>query len=542
MDFFQHLYVTVRRFFAHDGIQFPIEVLRYSVRRLRTHTALPNLQFVPLLRFGGRRLLCFGKTMLFDTGQTTAHKMRLANKADAAVYSGLVWEARSLNYQAYLNRAMVANQVSIAQVVSLVSWSEYLKTTAVNINTVVVWIPVVGQFTATFAEVTTEVNEYFGYIGEIAVSGINALIVALSNIETAVNQAGVASALSTLSAVVERNDPRFRVVGLNGSALASAAFMAKNVADYENFTKTYSSDDDLERFAKVVDNSRDDFTANRGWSLPMADVGIYSIMLVKVGKTELIRNKPQADTNVDGGVSSSSSNNNRWEWKAKDTISVHTKHVGWCWDGPCWKYDEIPVGWGEAFASSSSEDIEQCDNNGFGWFWSATGCPPWSSNRIAEMFADANAQQIDASYSGLQSYRDLADLSADNKRPHLDMGIEVTLAKQDTRTVQNIDGLGAADNPDVPKRGVGQGIFALKDAPAGDVSSAVSRGEVYFERPIARQENQFGAQDNLDEFGNLFNPYWDVRLTNPAQERQLAWAARGLQDLLDKGLGGSLGF
>ena len=61
----------------------------------------------------------FGALVLFNTGKVTTDKTKLVNAADAAAYSGSVWQARALNYQAYTNRAMVANQVSIAQAVTL---------------------------------------------------------------------------------------------------------------------------------------------------------------------------------------------------------------------------------------------------------------------------------------------------------------------------------------------------------------------------------------------------------------------------------------
>jgi hypothetical protein len=48
----------------------------------------------------------------------------------------LCGQARSLNLQAYMNRAIVTNEVAIAQSVSLRSWSDYLKQTVQDINTV----------------------------------------------------------------------------------------------------------------------------------------------------------------------------------------------------------------------------------------------------------------------------------------------------------------------------------------------------------------------------------------------------------------------
>ena len=64
---------------------------------------------------------------LFSTGQVSADKQRVTNTADAAAYSAALWRARVLNYDAYSNRAMIANEVAIAQTLTLASETQYLK-------------------------------------------------------------------------------------------------------------------------------------------------------------------------------------------------------------------------------------------------------------------------------------------------------------------------------------------------------------------------------------------------------------------------------
>jgi hypothetical protein len=58
---------------------------------------------------------------VYNVGQLTSEKMKLQNAADNAAYSAAVWEARYLNLNGYINRAMVANYDTIAFFVSL--WS-----------------------------------------------------------------------------------------------------------------------------------------------------------------------------------------------------------------------------------------------------------------------------------------------------------------------------------------------------------------------------------------------------------------------------------
>ncbi len=66
---------------------------------------------------------------LYQSGRLTSEKMQLQNAADAAAYGASTLEARSLNFSAYTNRAMVANEVAVGQLVGLLSFADELKTT-----------------------------------------------------------------------------------------------------------------------------------------------------------------------------------------------------------------------------------------------------------------------------------------------------------------------------------------------------------------------------------------------------------------------------
>lgn len=63
---------------------------------------------------------------LFNVGQLTREKTQLVNTSDAVAYSAGVMHARAMNFSAYTNRALVANEVFTAQMVSLASWAQYV--------------------------------------------------------------------------------------------------------------------------------------------------------------------------------------------------------------------------------------------------------------------------------------------------------------------------------------------------------------------------------------------------------------------------------
>ena len=64
---------------------------------------------------------------VYSVGQVTSEKQKVTNATDAAAYSGAMVEARALNLTAYTNRSVIANEVLIAQLVSLDSWTSYFE-------------------------------------------------------------------------------------------------------------------------------------------------------------------------------------------------------------------------------------------------------------------------------------------------------------------------------------------------------------------------------------------------------------------------------
>src|SRR5690606_2158102 len=74
---------------------------------------------------------------IYSTGRVTSEKQKLTNATDAAAYSGALVQARALNMMAYGNRAMIANEVLLAQAVSLHSWTKYNAVAVENVRTVV---------------------------------------------------------------------------------------------------------------------------------------------------------------------------------------------------------------------------------------------------------------------------------------------------------------------------------------------------------------------------------------------------------------------
>ena len=66
--------------------------------------------------------------LVYNHGVLTRDRVQVENAADAAVYSQAKLFARNQNFIAYTNRAMIANEMSVGQMVAMLSWAKRYKT------------------------------------------------------------------------------------------------------------------------------------------------------------------------------------------------------------------------------------------------------------------------------------------------------------------------------------------------------------------------------------------------------------------------------
>lgn len=456
--------------------------------------------------------------VLFNTGQMAAEKSNLANTADAAVYSGLVWQARTLNFQAYTNRAMVANQVSMAQLVSLGSWTNYGRISAENLHTYIGWVPIIRPYTGAAVNIMTQVENVVQNAVKVAMPILGQVNSALSTIQEVSYQASYALTPEVVSSLVKANDGRYRA-----TSTYSVGKQAVNAHAWRNLSSSYSGDDPaMQRKLALINDSRDEFSKSRSWDeLPGVPKKIQvtpvdRFRIVKEGSTELINSGDQ------------------WELRGKDALSIHWEHFSCSLGSGCgWDSEELPMGWGQNYAYNSSE----CPSG---------ECEAWlDENSSAEQASDENAEDLGSVYSGVAAYRSMADLSAENHDPRLVLHIEVEAPSKEIRTASRIENLGSRAAPQNPmRRGLEPGMFYTEDAYAADSMAAISAGEVFFERPVITPDDalQIAELGTVSEYANLFNPFWDVRLVEVSQfERGVAWATRDAGMAIEAAGGSAIG-
>lgn len=495
-------------------------------------------------RVGGQALVLFvvmigvlslGLILLFNTGQAVNKKVRLTHAADAAAYSVAVQQARVMNYAAYANRARVANEVAIAQMVSLWSWFNMIHAHAAlgrNLFFALSKVPYIGfvfiplDIAYSIAEpiIGNGVRGVARPVLEMTVKVLDELngFLAVST-DAVVAVGGAVGGLEIAHNVVRRNDPTARVAPqglvLLGSQLARTVPGAEYI-ERHNLPAGGGRSAGMDRFRNVVMASRDRFTADRE-----DEMGIPFIDLETSGGTDMVDYK-------------------RW-------VGMDTMDLAFGIDLGFFEIEfDLPLGWGgaqavknqqgQAFFPGIRSGGQQQTGNGWyseyhpgGKTYKQYGGVSQgnASGNLAGQFPSVNAvyapkpasgnykQRRHAyleGYDGLRAYQDIrADkvnpANPDEAGPVFTIYVESDRA--DARTAEDIDGLGGRNG----------GELELRSQMKDNAMTAIASAQTYFHRApdyelfhrlVPRSWNGNPTRDNQLEQGSLFSPYWQARLVD----------------------------
>lgn len=466
---------------------------------------------------------------IFNTGQLTREKTKLVNTTDAVAYAAGIMHARALNFDSYANRALVANEVLIAQMVSLSSWARYVSQ---HIKT----MPEVDAFQMCKEYIQAYYIPFHGFYqiglkagGEYA-AACNILAEESLSIGQRIKKA--ADDVPALSQdVVSATEAVKAAITLGQAAMHGRLAIARNEVmkevaeanyrgdgaidvdvdvlpiggltnDWAGFTQPYRGDErtrfaEVTRLAAYGDGKNNDlgdaFVRSRSWTASQLVPTDWQCMLswnrnqvVRRGGTELV--------NYD-------------EWKAEDTLSYHYFTGRTRWGKPKCSHHEEALGWGEQQAHP--EDADQ-DESG-AWLGGAPATNP-AAHSGASSVAWTN-------YSGLPSFYDLsADMLAKNSNldeadaARLRFTVRLRRKTSETGTSQGRSAIRSTPQLNA------YAANAAEDAATGTpVLSQIATSEVYFRRPPLQSQNSYGQTlGQPEELGSLFNPYWQVRLAQPS--------------------------
>lgn len=458
-----------------------------------------------------------GVLVLFNTGQAVNKKVQLNNTADAAAYSAAIQQARAYNLIAYLNRAQVGNEIAVAQMVSLHSWMNYTISATDHFADAINDIGYALDLSIIGAEVGVELNEIASEIQEMK-QGLEEGRNVLKGVFTAgITTIGIANeiyseaarglALAELAEVpqvarnvvientktVDGNTDREASIDTAGYGILEQQAIEAN----KKYTRLYEIPSsrgpgsnprhttDADRLQNVVMQARDLFSSNRDGDL---------FIVHKRGGTDLI-------------------SYNRW-------VGLDSMDLRFSVPIPFTPDVKVPLAWGGAAAvkSNSGGGFRNltAENIWRGWdnpydkkHYAAYGdndsndkAGPKARKDPAE--PDQN-EAILTGYTGLHSYEDTdkgyaSQPSGGNNTT--DVGpvftVFVVQKQTDIRTSSNIPNMG------------GKGEVTAPDNMPNNRMTALSSAQVYFNR----SRKLFARDDGKREMGNLFSPYWQVRLVD----------------------------
>ncbi|MDR0215465.1 MAG: pilus assembly protein TadG-related protein [Comamonas sp.] len=446
---------------------------------------------------------------VYSVGQSTSEKQKIVNAADAAAYSGALVQARSLNLVSYTNRAVIANEVLIAQMVSLQSWNDYFKTATKNyqrifqaLATVTVELPPLSAAINMLSQMMRAMNMVASQTEKVlqpAVPGvINAWEAAFSLWYTGMIKSAFIPPVMALAArdasdsILKqsvatqdgRHDDPAHLVQAN-------AIMAINEMEWQRMSHLYKkgsggSRDERKTAADLLLISRDEFSTDRpGSRIPFVNMFfgssgvcvpfVFRIGSEKQGMTRLV-------------------DYDRWE--AQDTVEFKQK-IGP--NGCSWGKGTMaePIGWGRSVADRMGQTSGNILNTDGG------------AGRLAYQNTKKNR--------GWSGVKDLYDVPRDrNGRPsQQEMMYLVVAAKDKVQLPTN-------ENLEIAARAMDSPLGS-PDLKAGFVKDQVfslSEARIFFERPQRDSRDVTGTSlfraDGNKEYSSLYNPYWQVRLKAPS--------------------------
>ena len=420
---------------------------------------------------------------LFNVGQLTHEKTKLVNTGDAVAYSAGIMHARAMNHMAYTNRALVADEIAIAQSVSLASWGEYLQehgqnamALGCNPENLDVSEPVIEQMVR-YAPICI-------VLGTAAQAQTLGGIAVHDTLGAAVNAAEVSKdILKKSQTVVKEGLVIVRAAVMQEVANANYANDGAVTVELRPLRDTFTGDGETPSIINAYSGegrkrmrdlevnivNKDGFTPTRNWSdqalvIACAFDGIYFNEVDRSGGTQLI------------GFD---------EWQSSDQANYHRWHL-------------VRPRFGTPYCSESVSSM-------------GTGRQTASASGSKSVGSDNWA------YSGVPSYMDLSEDALEKIDPRVQFVIRVFRNADQVRTTDGRSAIHSTPRLANFQNGVGP---AGGSGDTAYVSLAAS--ETFFQRPNARA-------DGKKELASLFNPYWQTHLMEvPIAARKEAQLMQGL--------------
>ena len=518
---------------------------------------------------------------LYQSGRITSEKMQLQNAADAAAFGASTLEARSLNFAAYTNRAMVANEVAVGQLIGLLSWTDQLTQseeycgvytaalelagaalaallaeTVVGPEIVETVTQVIVETLDTIAGVLTAVGEALEAVFDVVVSpmiaGLSLINEAYSVSQQIYHGATYALVVKNVYQSLEDNVPgttfnrddlfKKALSGAQPSDLGVIALIGHLPSFWSGYTKVYTASttakkdaanrSGMGRFAATVREARDPFSSggkpeerNRNWNLELEIKGGFDIKVVKT-KFDYVLGAEST------GASELRYKDDSFIWSAADSSVAGSKiHMKVEALGITIVNTTIPFPAEMPFNAGAFQAPEEATTMLLPTNLPPSGPPAAAyGGRALEAYGGAVGLPHIAAYPGV--VKEMEENSVETYkglRPYRDMADMADTAGPPTMPFQAPFFLIGVTKPlrDLTEKGPRFSghldLTRFNDETNVDRLGAIAKSELYFSRPTDLA--YFARHDRKSETPNVFSPFWQARLVDTSdRDRFLALA------------------
>ncbi len=237
-------------------------------------------------------------------------QLHVQHVADYAADAAGIIAARDLNFKAVTNRAMLANEVVMGQLMGLSSWLSMIHRTAENAAIITSWIPYIGATLHGISKGVKATEQALKKSLRPMITLQQGIINGLESAQFVFHHASWISTLLTVKDLIHQSDPEYELALLNHATLQSIDNVWLKLQTRQKGPQQHVE------YVKMVADSRDGFSRERSYRW-------WSVALVKANKL---------------GASEIGQRGGKVYWQAIDTTAIQARQK--------LKKIEVPVGWG----------------------------------------------------------------------------------------------------------------------------------------------------------------------------------------------------
>ena len=266
---------------------------------------------------------------IITLSQKVQRQTEIEQVAHYAAESMGVIAARDLNLKAILNRAMLANEMAIGQIIGLHTWYEMSRQTSTNMATVTVWIPYLNSVSARLAQLMNQMREPMRTGVKSAIVLQQWVINGLASAQQVFHQAIWLATIATAVDIVEGTDENLELVLMNHQTLLDL----DNI--WLRMQSAATSPSSRQDYVDMVADSRDPFTRRRTYRW----FSLFNVAAHKAGGSEI-------SALPDGRIA----------WRSLDTSQLHLQYL--------LHNQYIPIGGGASYLQQRLPSVR--NSHGYG--------------------------------------------------------------------------------------------------------------------------------------------------------------------------------